>query len=85
MDTRDQAEIDRAIDKEIKAILADGGTAYDRMNAGQGGEGIPPGFFKLVEQLKAEGLTLENYDQFMAERRQNRNLSTLSNDTPKTP
>lgn len=60
------------IDKEIKTILSDEGTVFDRMNAGQGGEGIPPGLFKLVEQLKAEGLTLENYDAFMAQRRKTR-------------
>lgn len=55
--------------KELKGLLAGDGSAFDRMNAGQGGEGLPKWFLDLAENLRKQGVTDENFDEWYAKNR----------------
>ena len=53
--------------RELKTYMTEGSTLYERMNAGQGGEGLPKEFFMVLEYYQSQGLTVENFDEFFAE------------------
>lgn len=43
--------------KDLQSLLSEDGSAFDRMNAGQGGEAYPQWFRNFAERLKQEGVT----------------------------
>ena len=48
--------------KLIISWLAGNGMASDRMNAGQGGQSLPPWFYAAMRAFQRHGVTAENFD-----------------------
>jgi hypothetical protein len=56
-------KVDERLLREVKNWLAGDGNAYDRMNAGQGGTGLPQWFKDYCETCSQSGVTFENFDR----------------------
>lgn len=56
-------KVDERLLREVKNWLAGDGSAYDRMNAGQGGTGLPQWFKDYCETCQKLGVTADNFDK----------------------